>query len=41
MTHTPDLTIALKSGAKRDWLAVLCINISVSDEDVIQICGKR
>ena len=30
-----------KSGAKRDWLAVLCTDTSVPDEEVVRIYGKR
>ncbi|MDD4455692.1 MAG: transposase, partial [Candidatus Methanomethylophilaceae archaeon] len=30
-----------KSGAKREWLAVLCTDTSVPDEEVVRIYGKR
>jgi hypothetical protein len=30
-----------KSGAKREWLAILCTDTSVPDEEVVRIYGKR
>lgn len=30
-----------KNGAKREWLAVLCTDTSVPDEEVVRIYGKR
>jgi hypothetical protein len=30
-----------KSGAKREWLAILCTDTSVPDEEIVRIYGKR